>query len=104
MLLTRTKVLTAAFDHVLTVVFGAPKDGPLYKALVKSGDVDMRDVISLSESDIDSLTYDKSDTKTDTPLSRHDKVLLCIFKYYLLHHSLIGSPIGLDWLSITHDD
>jgi len=64
--LTRTKV-TAAFDHVLTVVFGVPKDGPLYKALVKSGDIDMRDVILLSESDIDSLTYDKSDTETDTP-------------------------------------
>jgi len=46
--LTRTKV-TTAFDHVLTVVFGVPKDGPLYKALVKSGDIDMRDVISLSD-------------------------------------------------------
>jgi len=93
--LTQTKV-TAAFDHTLTVVFGVPKDGPLYKALVKSGDIEMRDVISLSESDIDSLTYDKSDTKTGIPLARHEKVLLCIFKYYLLHRSSIGSPIGLD--------
>ncbi len=101
--LTRTKV-SAAFDHVLTVVFGVPKDGPLYKALVKSGDTDMRDVISLSESDIDSLTYDKSDTETDIPLARHEKVLRCIFKHYLLHCSSIGSPIGLDWLSITHED
>ncbi len=33
MLLTQTKV-TAAFDHVLKAVFGVPKDGPLYKALV----------------------------------------------------------------------
>jgi len=56
--LTWTKVM-AAFDHVLNVVFGVPKDGPLYKALVKSGDTDIRDIISLDEADIDSLTYDK---------------------------------------------
>ncbi len=91
----QTKV-TAAFDHVLNVVFGVPKDGPLYKALVKSGDIDMWDVISLSEPDINSLTYDKSDTETDIPLPRHEKVLLHIFKYYLLHCSSIGSPIGVD--------
>jgi len=57
--LTRNKI-TAAFDHVLNVVFGVPKDGPLYKALVKSGDTDIRDIISLDEADIGSLTYDKS--------------------------------------------
>ena len=45
---------------------------------VKSGDIDMRDVILLSEPDIDSLTYDKSDTETDIPLARHEKVLLRI--------------------------
>jgi len=73
--LTRTKV-TAAFDHVLSVVFVVPKDGPLYKTLVKSGDIDMRDVISLNEPDIDSLTYNKSDSKTNIPLPRHEKVLL----------------------------
>jgi len=101
--LTQTKVLVA-FEHVLNVVFGVPKDGPHYKALVKSGDIDMRDVISFSEPDIDSLTYDKSDTVTDTPLPRHEKVLICFFKYYLLHFSSIGSPIGVDWLSITHED
>ncbi len=89
---------------MLNVVFGVPKDGPLYKALVKSGDVDMRDVILLDEPDIDSLTYDKSDTETDIPLPRHEKVFLHIFKYYLLHCSSMGSPIGMDWLSITHED
>ena len=101
--LTRAKA-AAAFDHVLNVVFEVPKDGPLYKALMKSGDTDIRDTISLSEADIDSLTYDKSDTETDVPLSRRDKVLLRIFKHYIIHRSSTGSPIGDDWLSITQED
>jgi len=68
-----------AFDHVLNVAFQVPKDGPLYKALVKSGDMDIRDTISpLNETDIDSLTYDKSETKNDISLSRWDKSLLHI--------------------------
>jgi len=100
--LTRTKV-SASFDHVLSVVFGVPKDGPRYKALVKSGDTDIRDIISLDETGIGSLTYDKSDTETDLPLSRCDKALLHIFKCYILHCNLIGSPIGEDWLSITQE-
>jgi len=100
---TRTKV-TAAFDHVLNVVFGVLKDDPLYKALVKSGDTDIRDIISLDETDIGSLTYDKSATEIDLPLSRRDKALLHIFKCYILHRNLIGSPIGEDWVSITQGD
>ena len=101
--LTRTKI-TAAFDHVLNVVFRVLKDDPLYKALVKSGDTDSRDIISLDETDIGSLTYDKSVTETDLPLSRHDKVLIHIFKHYILHCSSIGSPIHVEWLPITHED
>ena len=101
--LTRTKI-TAAFDHVLNVVFGVLKDDPLYKAMEKSGNTNIRDIISLDETDIGSLTYDKSATETDLPLSRHDKALLHIFKCYILHHNLIGSLIGEDWLLITQAD
>ena len=70
-----------AFDHLLNVVFRVPKDGPLYKALMKSGDTDIRDILSLNGTDIDSLTYDRSDTEKDIPLSRWDKVLINIFKH-----------------------
>jgi len=90
-----------AFDHLLNVVFGVPMDGPLYKA---SGDTDIRDIISLDEADIDSLTYYRSDTEKDIPLPRWDKALINIFKHYILHCSSIGSPIGNDWLSITPED
>jgi len=67
--LTQRKV-TEAFDHLLNVVFRVPKNGPLYKALMKSGDTDIRDILSLSETDIDSLIYDRSETEKDIPLSR----------------------------------
>jgi len=93
-----------AFDHLLNVVFRVPKDGPLYKALMKSGDTDIRDILSLNGTDIDSLTYDRSNTEKDIPLPRCDKALINIFKHYILHRSSIGLPIGNDWLSITHED
>ena len=71
--LARTKK-TVAFDHVLNVVFGVLKDDPLYKALEKSGDTDIRDIISLDKTDIGSLTYDKSATEKIFPspgVTRH---------------------------------
>jgi len=89
-----------AFDHVLNVVFQVLKDGSLYQTLVKSGDMDIQVTISFNEADIDFLTYDKSETKKDIPLSRHDKSLLHIFNHYILHCSSIGFQIEDDWLSI----
>jgi len=79
--------------------FKIPKEGPLYKALEKSGDNDIMAMITLCDCDIDSLTYDRSDTEKDVPLSRVDKNLLCIFT-----HESIGHPIGNDWLSLTAED
>jgi len=103
MALTPAKAMKA-FDHVVNVVFQVPKEGPLYKALVKSGDNDIMAMIALHYSDIDSLTYDRSDTVKDTPLTRIDKNLICIFQDYILHHHSIGDPIGQDWLSISTED
>ena len=80
MTLTQAKT-TEAFNHLLNVVFRVPKDGPLYKALMKSGDTDIRDILSLSETDIDLLTYDRSNIEKDIPLSRWDKALIIIFKH-----------------------
>ncbi len=88
----------------MNVAFQIPKEGPLYKALVKSGDDDVMAMISLRDCDIDSLTYARSDTKKDIPLTRIDKNLLCIFHDYILHCHSVGNPIGQDWLSISTED
>jgi len=55
MAVTCTKA-AVAFNHVLNMVFQVAKEGALYKALEKSGDTVIRDMISLSDTDIDSLT------------------------------------------------
>jgi len=103
MALTRAKA-REAFDYVVNVVFQVSKEGPLYKALEKSGDTDIRDMISLRNPDIESLTYDRSDTEKDTPLTSGDKNLICIFQYYILYHHSIGDPIGQDFWSISTED
>jgi len=76
--------MTDAFKHIMNVVFQIPKEGPLYKALEKSGDNDIMAMITLCDCDIDSLTYDRSDTEKDVSLSRGDKNLLHIFTHYIL--------------------
>jgi len=99
---TRSK--TEAFKHIVNNVFQVPNDGPLYKALEKSGDNDVMAMISLRDCDIDTLTFDRSDTEKNVPLSRGDKNLLRIFCHYVLYCDSIGHPIGHDWLSLTSDD
>ena len=74
-------------------VFQVPNDGPLYKALEKSGDNDVMAMISLRDCDIDMLTFDRSDAEKDFPLSRGDKNLLHIFCHYILYRDSIGHPI-----------
>jgi len=103
MALTRAKA-REAFDYVVNVVFQVSKEGPLYKALEKSGDTDIRDMISLRDPDIDSLTYDRNDTDKNIPLTRTDKNLLHIFQDYILHCHSIGEPIGQDFWSISTED
>jgi len=103
MALTRAKA-REAFDYVVNVVFQVSKEGPLYRALEKSGDTDIRDMISLRNPDIESLTYDRSDTEKGIPLMRGDKNLLCIFQYYILYRHSIGDPIGQDFWSISTED
>ncbi len=103
MALTRAKAKDA-FDYVMNVVFQVPNDGPLYKALEKSGDNDVMAMISLCHCDIDTLTFDRSGAEKNIPLTRNDKNLLHIFQDYILHCHSIGEPIGQDWLSISAED
>jgi len=49
------------------LVFQVLKECPLYKALEKSGNNDVTAMIALQNCNIAPLTYDRSDTKKDTP-------------------------------------
>jgi len=100
--LTKSKAI-AAFIHVLDNVFEAPADGPLSKALEHAGYSNIWDLITLSDEDIGSLVYDKSDQEKDVPLGRAYQSLLRIFCHYCDHRSRTGAPIGDDWTAVTAD-
>jgi len=61
-------------------------------------------LVTLSDEDIDSLTFDQRDEEKDTPLERAHWTLLYIFCHYCDHQSHNGVPIGDDWFAITAAD
>ncbi len=66
-----------------------------YKTLKKSESIDIRSMVSISDTDIDSLTYDKSKTAKDVLLSRRNKSLLHIFHHYIIHHNSVGDQLEI---------
>jgi len=102
--LTRTGAV-GAFNHILSNVFQVPEDGPLAKALKSAGYDDIWALVTLSNADIESLTYYKNENEKNIPLEMAHKNLLCIFfHHYCNHRAHIGTPIGDDWTVISADD
>jgi len=101
--LTQAKAIEA-FNHILSNVFKVPKEGPLSKALASAGYGDIWGLVTLSDADIESLTYDWDDMEKDTPLGKAHQSLLHIFCHYCDHWNCIGTPIGDDWFAISADD
>jgi len=99
--LTKSKA-TEAFIHILDNVFEAPADGPLSKAFEHSGYSNIWDLITLTDDDIESLTYD-SDKQKEVPLGRAYQSMLRIFCHYCDHQTRTGAPIGDDWTAVTAD-
>jgi len=93
-----------AFKHILSNVLEAPEDGPLAKALQSAGYDDVWSLVTMSDADIDSLTFDRSEKEKNIPLGRAHQALLHIFCHYHDHQAHIGSPVGDDWTAITADD
>jgi len=101
--LTRAKAIEA-FKHILSNVLKVPEDGPLSQALEKAGYDDIWALVTLSDEDIDSLTFDQSNKEKDIPLGKAHQSLLRIFYHYCDHQSHIGVPIGDDWFAVSADD
>jgi len=100
--LTQAKAIEA-FQHILSNVLKAPEDGPLSKALESAGYADIWGLATLSDADIESLTYWEIQEK-NIPLGRTHQSLLRIFCHYCDHRNCIGAPIGDDWFSVSADD
>jgi hypothetical protein len=96
-----------AFDHVLDVVLNRPDGSYLKSSLINDGINDIFALVTLTDSIIDSLTYEDPDpTKKGTiyPLKHGDKNLIRCFLHYIIHRNNINLPIGENWKHITNDD
>jgi len=101
--LTKSKAIEA-FQHILSNVLKVPEKGLLSKALETAGYGDIWGLVTLSDADIESLTYDQDDMEKDIPLGRANQSLLCIFCHCCDHWNCMGTPIGDDWFAISTDD
>jgi len=79
MQLTQAKAIKEGLKHILSNVFEAPEDGPLFKALESAGCDDIQTMVTFLDIDIDFLTFEWSDKENDTPLSKGKQSLMLIF-------------------------
>ena len=90
-----------ALQHVIMVVLRQSKDGPLAKALERSGISEIFDILLLNQSDRDSLTF-KDEDGLLTPLSVGHKNMLKALKMYSSYCMTKGTPID-DWTEVTKE-
>ena len=102
MVITRTEA-KAAFDHVLDTVLDRYGSKDLKEALVKEGFVDIFQVLTIEDADIESLVYqDPADATKTVPIRRGDVGMLKCFKAYVNHRNISGTPIyDTDWINLT---
>jgi len=88
--------------HAVMVILKQPTDGPLSKALARGGIHTVTDILALSQSERDALTY--HDVYGNVrPLAIGHKNLLRMLKAYAAYCEAKGSPI-VDWMTITKKD
>jgi hypothetical protein len=82
-------------------LFQFTQNDPLPLALAATGYNDIRQVITMTQAEIDALTY--TDTTANTVINVPVPALsyLQILKAYHVYQHEEGNPIGDDWTSIT---
>ena len=102
MVITRTEA-RAAYDHVMDVVLDRYGSKDLKDALVKEGFVDLFQVLTIDDVDIECLVYqDPADPSKTIPIRKGDVGMLKCFKAFVHHRSALGNPIqDTDWISLT---
>ena len=102
--LSRTQgkeILNHLMDHVLV----RADDTPLKQSLKKAGIRNLMDLLTMPSQDIDSLTFDKSETEKDLPVLRSDKRLISVLIAFHRHHLESGRNMSKDeWLALTQEE
>jgi hypothetical protein len=75
----------------------------LKDALVKEGFVDLFQVLTIDDVDIECLVYQNpADPSKTIPIRKGDVGMLKCFKAFVHHRSALGNPIqDTDWISLT---
>jgi hypothetical protein len=90
----------AILAYIINNVFDLYDNNSLALALENKGCKDIYDAISMSDNDIDSLTYTNANM-TIINLQGALKNMIRILKRYIMYRYCSGEPIGNDWESIT---
>jgi hypothetical protein len=100
-----------ALDHILKNVLVLTDDSPLIKALNEEGYTDIEDVITISQADMDLLSYsmpsdphDPASPSVNVPVPKHLKSKLKLLQHYVAHRVIQGNPLSNDWISLTEEE
>ena len=93
---------TAALAYIINGVFQLYDENSLSIALENKGCKDIYDLISMTDIEIDSLTYPNANN-TIVKLKGVLKNKIKIFQQYIFYRYYSNEPIGNDWESITEE-
>ena len=96
----------AAFQHVLDNVLGKDDSSPLKQAIVAEGFEDVFTMMTMDDTIIDTLVYDKSPTEINVAVSRGEKTLAKGIQAYVRYLIANGNPLSeaVDWMALTQQD
>ena len=90
--------------YILEKVFDLPNDSDLHKALSYNQLFTPEGMLSCSDSDYETLTFEDNNKQPCT-LKKGTIGLVKSFKAFVAYHNSIGQPIqNGDWMKITQDE
>ena len=96
----------AAFQHVLDNVLSKDDSSPLKMAIVAEGIEDVFTMMTMDDTIIDTLVYDKSPTETNVAVNRGEKSLAKGIQAYVRYLIANGNPLSeaAEWMALTQQD
>jgi hypothetical protein len=94
----------AALKHVVCTVMNQPDDGPLEKSLVNALIVNVGDLGSLIETDIENHTFVATEGENPIAVGPGQRGILQAFIAYIRYRATQPSPIGDDWNNVSQEE
>ena len=92
--------------HIVNLIMERDDNSPLWLCLLQIDTENMGDLMSLSERNIQALTYTakEGDKEVTKPIRVGDMGILRVFNLYVIHLSKMGTPVGNDFQSISPEN